>query len=313
MLNGVPRGAALVMTLDVRKLRASALGPAVLGESQSLAGVEGMTDACGFDPSGRVEELVLAAPGAGRAANSSFGDFGILAFGPFRREQISACAATLISRRGASPGVTQVGSFTSVRNRAEPDTELAVRDGGPVLIGQGAFFRELIDVADGRAPGLDIDDPHRKLRGRLGSGGTFVATLALESGWLERLAGSSLARLSPLSTLRTAAVRVDVGERLEVRVVVACAAPEPCAETALLFEQLVQSELSGILERELGPDGPKRIRIEARSTELEALFWLDEREASAFAGRAIEALTRPAEEPRGRAPLVEPDEIVRPP
>jgi hypothetical protein len=313
IIDMAPRGASLVVAVDVERLRKSAIGNALLGENKSLPGVEGVTEACGYDPSIQVRELVLVAPGKHLGGAASSGDFGIVATGPFESQRLSACAGSVIRRRGGSAAVSRAGSFTTVRDPEQQGPELAVRNEGPVLLGSAAILQNLIDVSDGRAPGLAADDPHRKLRARLSGGATFVASLVLHEGWLEELAGTSLTRLSPLSTLRTAALRIDLGARLELRMLAGCTARDACAETAVLLERLVRSEVGELLEREFGPEGMKRLRIQAKDTEIEASFWLEEREASALAGRVIEALTRPDEEPESDAEPVEPDEIVRPP
>jgi hypothetical protein len=90
----------------------------------------------------------------------------------------------------------------------------------------------------------------------VGRGAPVIATLALESGWLTRAMGDPAAEQSPIATLRSAAVRVEMGEELGVEGLVTCdtsASGERfehfLADARGAMTELVPPEGVGLLER----------------------------------------------------------------
>lgn len=160
-LDAIPSGALFLLTIDLRALRASPLGGALAGPARStwLGDVKGT---CGFEPLDALTELAVVVPVNGRD-----GDLGIIGAGDVDAEAISACATKVIEARGGKPARTKLGSFTSVRDVGEGSHgsgEIAVKPGGPLLVGAGDFMRSLVDAADGAVPSIRSDQAHAALR-----------------------------------------------------------------------------------------------------------------------------------------------------
>ena len=78
------------------------------------------------------------------------GDFGLIASGKIDEKALITCASKVIEGRGGMPSVTTIGSFRTVRDTSlsEGGGEIAVRDGGPLLLGAGSYLRAMIDTAE---------------------------------------------------------------------------------------------------------------------------------------------------------------------
>jgi hypothetical protein len=236
----VPPGAAFVMTVDVARLRASPYAPALarLGVLQLL----GTSDACPFEPLRDLAEVVVAS--AGLPAGATFttpGSVGtpsapaaVIGSGHFTGKVVAGCASAGIAARGGQVSLTTLGSFTSVRDR-DLSAEVAAKD-GLVVLSEGRYFREILDIAEGRtSEGSEHDRLrdrlHSELRRTFGRGAPVLATVVVPEGWLARAFGPE-AEASPLATLRSAALRVEVGERVGVGGFLGCLSEKDCAEVA---------------------------------------------------------------------------------
>jgi hypothetical protein len=291
-LAAVPQGATLIATLDAKKLRSTPLGSALLTEGGDLPGLGPIVDICGFDPTLSVAVVTFALPSAAPDADEDDEapvEFGIAAYGDFSADRVAACASTAITHRGGSPVATKVGSFISIRQRQGSDGEIAARDNGPVLLGAGRYLREMIDAADGRVPNAQRDEQHRRLRASLGEDGTLLVTWLLPRGWLENLAENSLARLSPLSAVDRAALRVDIGTRSLVTLALGCESPTACSDLAEIAKSLIESELEPLLTDQF-PSAVQRFGVVAASGQVRVTLWLHETEAIQLASRMLEKL-----------------------
>lgn len=164
-LDAVPSGALLLLTLDLKGLRASPLGSALAGPARStwLGDVKAT---CGFEPLDALTELAVVVPLNGRD-----GEFGIVGAGDVDAEAIAACASKVIEARGGKPAKTKLGSFTSVRDvgpGSQGSGEIAVKPGGPLLIGSGDAMRSLVDASDGQVASIRSDQAHAALRNAVG-------------------------------------------------------------------------------------------------------------------------------------------------
>jgi len=160
LLDTVPRDAWLVATLDVAALRASPLARPLLGngESTPLPGLGSLTARCGFDPVARLRELVVTSPEGGER-----GDFGVAFTGDFTRDELSLCAQRVIRARGGSPATSTRGGFMLVEDTSDAmHARLAYREGGPFLVGRGAWLDSMIDATEGKAERLRF--AHEDLR-----------------------------------------------------------------------------------------------------------------------------------------------------
>jgi hypothetical protein len=280
----IPPGSAFVLSADIAQLRHAALGPLLAARLGSSAGDLG--NLCGFDPLIALDQLALAVPSAGVAAAEHEGDFGVIASGHFSATQITRCASASITRHGGDPVSTQLGVFRSVRDRKAAGGEVAARDGGPLIISGGSYFRELLDAADGRGRKLEHQDPrdarHAGLRRALGPG-TIVATWLLAEGWFERVSGDDSARLSPLGSLKAIGARLDVSHELSVSVLLECADTASVSAVETLLAQLrsslgalaLEPALRGIAQRISARHDGARLRLDVTLTDTELLVLLD--------------------------------------
>ncbi len=236
-VDAVPAGAGFVLTIDVARLRETELGRSLLSAGRELPGVGRLDAICGFDPSESVREIAIASP-------SVSPELGIVAIGDFSAERIAGCAEAVVRRRGGTPVTTSIDEFTTVRDRGGTAGEIAVRAGGPALLGGGHYLRDMIDASAGKAPSFARDDTHRELRRRLGEDAALLASWQLDEGFLERATGEPDARLSPLAQVRGAAVRVDAASTIVVRAVLSCPTKTACSEVASVLRDA---------SREFGP------------------------------------------------------------
>jgi hypothetical protein len=192
-LAAVPRDAWLVAVVDVASLRASPIAKAAFGTGSStlVPGVGPMAELCGFDPVARLREVVVASPEGGER-----GDFGVAFTGEFSKDELAACAEKVIRSRLGQPSTTTRGSFTLIEGTAESAASggaqlarVAYREGGPFLVGRGAWLDAMIDATDGKIERERSE--HAALREALSKAGpsprTVLVTAVLPKGLRERL------------------------------------------------------------------------------------------------------------------------------
>jgi hypothetical protein len=148
----------LLATVDLDALRGSKLGALLI--SQEGSGVLGRVRAtCGFEPVDSLKEMALVVPPSADDA-----DFGLVAVGDVSQDAIVDCAEKVIAARGGKPVTTTLGSFRAVRDASTASGEIAVRPGGPLLVGAGNYLRSMVDTADGALPTVRTDSAHVALR-----------------------------------------------------------------------------------------------------------------------------------------------------
>jgi hypothetical protein len=311
-LGAVPSGAAFVATLDVKALRRSELGAMLAGAGQEAPGLGRIADVCGFDPTTQIQFLAVAVPAA-TAQHQAELDFGVVAVGPFDAARLADCAAAVVARRSGAPARTTIGSFLTVRDRNRDSSgEIAVRDAGPVLISGGSYLRDMIDAVDAKIPSVLQDELHQTLRRSVGTDGTLVATWVLPPGWLERLVGSFAVAASPLSSIRAAALRIDVSPRVRAHAVLGCKTAESCRDIAAGLRQLRvawQKEALSSMQRGALAE---RIKVASSGQELRVKLSLSQAEAELLAKELLARLgPTPSTAPTGSAPAA-PTEVLRP-
>ena len=170
-LGAVPADAFLVATVDVAALARSPLGEALVGELRggggaragTLLGVESITETCGFDPLPELRAIAVALP-----EGEERGEFGVAVSGVFTKDALARCAKAVIAKRGGAPSSRLSGTFTVVSDAKTPGgAEVAFRDGGPYLVGRGAWLGRMIDAAEERIPSALSGGAHASLRADL--------------------------------------------------------------------------------------------------------------------------------------------------
>jgi hypothetical protein len=165
LLDSVPRDAWLVATVDVAALRGSPLAKPLLGEGDKtpIPGLGPLVAQCGFDPLARLRDVVVMSP-----ENGERGEFGVAFSGDFTKDELAKCAENVIRARGGSPAASTRGGFTLVADTADAShARLAYREGGPFLVGSGAWLDAMIDATEKKTERLRPE--HLELRAALAS------------------------------------------------------------------------------------------------------------------------------------------------
>jgi hypothetical protein len=268
VLDAVPRDAWLVLTVDAAALRASPLAQPLLGTQATTAipGLGSLADGCGFDPLARLKDLVLCSPEGGER-----GDFGVAFTGDFTRDELARCADKVMHARGGSSLATQRGAFAVLEDAADPGhTRFAYRDGGPFLVGRGAWLDAMIDAAEGKAERMRPE--HAALRASLAARAgeaaqpSVVLTALLPAAVRQRLRGELGAETAGegerayASVLAVAAAGLAVstggpGSITDAAAELRCDTPDSCAEVKGLLERkrLGLSKQFGVRLIGLGP------------------------------------------------------------
>ncbi len=241
-LDAIPRDAMLLVTADLGALRRAGVAADLLAAGREVPGLGDVRAACGFDPVEAFDEIALAIPESGAE-----GEFGVVAAGGVKAEQILACSAKVIEVRGGKPAVSQVGGFATVRDVSLPTAggEIAARPGDRlVLLGSGAYLRAMVDAADGVVPGARGHESHHRLRASLGEGLAARASVVLGrkqraaiADEVERSGASGAPPFIARVTSAALGVAFD-GEVAAVHVILGCDDARGALEVAAAVEKL---------------------------------------------------------------------------
>jgi len=234
-LSVVPAGPAFVLTVDVARLRATALGRELIGkELARLATAKDRPpgERCESALSADVDRLAVAVPAnEPKAATVAPASFGVIAAGRFQKDPALRCAAGSSGNLEATVRST-IGSFET---RRDPKTtrEVAARD-GLLVQSDGAYFRALLDHAEQRQlKSTEAEDTrdrlHAELRRVVGQNAPIVASLVLAPGWLAQVLGDPAAEASPLAEIRAAALRAEVADDFTLAGTIRCERDDACA------------------------------------------------------------------------------------
>jgi hypothetical protein len=314
-LDAIPNGALVVATADLRALRASPLGAPFLREGREIKGLGKVRDVCGFDPIETLTEVAIAIPAAGEA-----GEFGLVATGPVDDEALLACAAKIIDARGGQAVTTTLGSFRAVRDASLTTSggEIAVRKGGPLLLGAGAYLRAMVDAADGRTPTIRSSVAHAFLGRELGDAPlrvTFVLTPEQRRSLADELEGGGLTA----GSLRAGGVGVTLGELVAVHAIASCETASACAAIATRLTEVRDARAHDLAIRLVGFGAVlERTTISAKGELVHARVEVPVAEAATLVDRVLAlrgvrhpmpgASADPLAAPRGSAAA---DEVLR--
>ena len=287
-LDAVPSGALLVAVADLAALRASPIGGPLLREGREIEGLGKVRDVCGFDPIDQLDEIALAIPAAGDS-----GDFGVVAAGAVDGDALLACASKVIEARGGQPVVTSIGSFRSVRDAGltAPGGEMAVRRGGPVLLGGGGSLRATSPAADHRTPTIRTSAAHGALWREVGDAAvrlTVVLTPEQRNTLVQELELAGADAAAPAASIVAGALGVNVGPTVSLHGVLACADARPCGELGASLARAKDERAGDMATRMLGVgDALDRLRIEADGDRVHARVELPADEARLLLERVL--------------------------
>lgn len=312
-LTAIPADAMLVATADLDRVRASSLLSPLTQEGRELPGFGRIDEVCGIDPTAALREIAIAIPA------SEDDDFGFVLTGKIEAEPLVRCATKLIEKRGGKALVEQVGSFTTVRDASGTQSgKIAVRHGGPVLLGEGNYLQRMISTADRKEPNL-LTTAHPKLREEAG-GAAIVATAILPEELKARVRKEMGDIDAPAMRVTSFVGAVSVDRTMRIAALVTCDTKEPCADLSVSLRESREEAAKDIGARLLGV-GPllDRVHIEAKGERLEAWVDLTAEEAKALVDRllAFHALRRSFTQndaEHSQAPVLppQPSEIVTP-
>jgi len=235
-LSLIPAGPAFVLTVDVARLRTTALGRSLVGKQlERLAPRKDGAPWDGCEPklSAQVDRLAFSVPAAepsGNGASAPSTTLGVIAAGRFRKDAALMCVLGTSGSLDATV-LTTIGSFAT---RRDPRTtrEVAARD-GLLIQSDGPYFRALLDRAEQHGPRITEaeatrDKLHAELRRLVGQNAPIVASLVLPHGWLSAALSDPTAEASPLADIRAAALRLDVGTALTLAGTIHCDRDDSC-------------------------------------------------------------------------------------
>lgn len=201
--DAVPKASFIAATLDFAELRRSPVYEVLFAKQapggdpmRRALGVTALADACGFDPTTRVQHVAVSVPEEGER-----GEFGVAARVEVSRDELETCTRALAEKRGGHAETHDVGTFVVLEDTsaaAGSDTSarprLAYGRGGLLVVGKGTWFDAMLGAADRTKPGLRDAPEHIALRTSLTShdgfrSPTLVATAILPRSLRERLKG----------------------------------------------------------------------------------------------------------------------------
>jgi hypothetical protein len=273
VLDAVPGDSWLVVTVDVAALRASPLAKPLLGGGTSeLAGLGPLPDACGFDPVPRLRTLAVASPEGGER-----GDFGVVFDGDLTRSELATCAEKIIGARGGRASSSTREGFAVVEDGGDAKrTRLAYRDGGPFLVGRGAWLDAMIDAFARKHERVSANAQHAALRAALAGSAakgttspTVVLTALLPKALRERLKAEMGAEVgsegdrayAAVLAVEAAGIALTTGQpgaagapgpSADLTAELRCETAEACAEVEKLIERKRLDVSKGFAARLLG-------------------------------------------------------------
>jgi hypothetical protein len=317
-LDSVPNGALLVASADLKAVRASALGASFFGDGREIPGIGKVREVCGIDPLDTLREIALAIPAAGDE-----GDFGLVAAGEVQDEALIACASKVIEARGGRPVVTSIGTFRAVRDSTLVGSggEIAVRKGGPVLLGAGTYLRAMIDAAEGRSPSIRASLAHSVLSRAIGNAEVRVSVVltpeqrkTLEAELREASGDAPLpdgapAAKPPGTSILAGGLGVELGPQVRLHGVILCDSAAACSDLAGKLKAARDARAADAATRLVGFGAVlEDMQIEARGDQIHARVEVPEAEAKKLVERllVLRGMRHPVQTPTEERPRREP-------
>jgi hypothetical protein len=188
--------------------------------------------------------------------------------------------------------VTSIGSFRSVRDAATGAStgEIAVRKGGPLLLGGGAYLRAMIDAADGRTPTIRSSVAHSRLAEQVGDASmrvTVVLTPDQRKALAEELANGGEAG-SPAAAIVAGALGVRVGPSVDLHGVLACDGEAACGRLAITLKAARDDRASDFATRLVGFAAVlEQLQIEPKGSAIHARVSVPSDQAAPLVERLV--------------------------
>ena len=200
----LPKNTGVILEVDLDVLRASSRGREAIDAFNRRAQKDA---ACATSVLASIDRLAIVVPVGAAYEN----DFAVVGVGKkLQAKSVTECAQSIVRARGGEPRVVPIGSFASVQEGE--GGAIAVRDGGPIVVGSGAWLGAIVDVADGVAPSLH-DDPIHDLARVAQKGAAATLTYSLPPDVRELLAQKLPDAAKPIARVPSivASVRIDEG------------------------------------------------------------------------------------------------------
>jgi len=235
-LQVVPAQAAFVLTLELDNLRASPFSKLI--DNPAVGPVE-LSGDCSRRALQSVRRIALWVP------DDATTDFGVIAVGSVEASRWIACTHETIASRGGVVTTSQADGFTLVSDASQgrEGPMVAVREGGPVLIGRAVLVHRMIAVVGGRMPSAATEGDHPRMREALGAPRDATATLLVRPGVRERMrtiAGGDV----PITRVTAVGAGLSAAPEAGLRAVVWCDGAEVCSALAAVVAER-RDELRG--------------------------------------------------------------------
>lgn len=256
-LAAIPAGAQLIASVDLRRLRTTPFARVLSGKSRALLqpagdGSNELTRLCGFDPLDLAQDLALAVP-----PSPTDGELAVAATGPFSAASLTTCASRIVTAREGRPVTLREGDFLVVTDVSASSAEVvAVRDGGPLLLGSASYVRQMMATAERRAPSAQTDARHVALRSEVGERQPLVLSALLTADGRDRVRaelgdpGAAAASVIGLS------LSASAGDPVALHGMIGCDQGEPCAQLARSLDALRKSDEGELGKQLLGLKEP---------------------------------------------------------
>jgi hypothetical protein len=335
--DAIPKAAFIAATVDFAELRRSPIYDTVFGKETAggdpmrrALGVSALADACGFDPTTRVQKIAVSIPEEGER-----GEFGVAARVEVTRDELEKCTKSLADKRGGRAETRDVGSFVVLEDKSiggASAPRLAYGRGGLLVVGKGTWFDAMLGAANGTMPGVKSAAEHVALRTSLTSREgfhtpTIVITAILPRSLRERLKGEMGAELGAQDLSNAAMAGVlgvsgvgialnagGPGKNVDAAVELVCDAPEACEAVDKLLKKK-RAEWSGDLALRMIGFGPllDAFEVKLEGTRLRATTSVQADALAATVDRVLKLRARrgAADSPPPRRPDPKPpDETI---
>jgi len=234
----------------------------------------------------------------------------VAATGPLDARAIVSCATRVIEQRGGRATTEQRGAFTVIRQVDGGHLgQIAIRDGGPVLLGDGPYFRAMLETAQRGPPRATTNERHRALRDHIGGDGAVMVTALFSNGARKRARAEGV----PLTWTRVgaAALSLSLAPRVRVQAEFTCDDREACEALAAEIQIWQKKERRGFLAVMGLSAVIDRLVVTANEGAVGARTELGMDEAVGVLDRleAIRNRSQEAQVPTTNAP---PDDVVQP-